>query len=96
MTLHAYTSFSGGSIACYKGDGPLEEIDTTPVLEDGVVVESISANMDERLRFKFPVDPLTESVECSIGGGSGDADLYVSTSPVNFESPGVSDVSMTF
>lgn len=67
------------------------------VLEDGTIL-NISAKMDEKLRFVYPIDPLVvQSVKCAIGGGTGDGDLYVGwDSPIDFESQGQGDVSCKY
>lgn len=104
VTLHAYTSITGVTIECKAGEesfstsqdqptsSPIVAVEDTQELEDGIG-RIISAEIDERLRFKFPVDSFHETVICSIGGGVGDADLYVSKYLVDFDSPGEEDVS---
>ena len=89
---------------CKVGDGDfLSSVQKAPTaspvtdieeLEHGMIV-TISAEMDESLRFLYPIDPLlVGSVKCAIGGGSGDGDLYARwDSPVDFERPGREDVS---
>lgn len=41
-------------------------------LEHGAI-QTVSANIDERIEFTFPVTAETKSVKCMIGGGTGDA-----------------------
>lgn len=73
---------------------------TPAAIEESQTIEigrarTVSAELDERLSFEFHVASiLVGPVQCSISGGTGDADLYVSESPVNFENPGQNDVSV--
>lgn len=91
VTVHAYTSFHGVSIMCDDGSNAIE-VSETERLEIGVG-RTISAELDEKLRFEFHAASIPGFVQCSISGGTGDADLYISESPVNFENPGQDDVS---
>ena len=86
---------------CDNGSEAFSSTDSpTPVaIEDSETIEigrarTVSAELDERLRFEFHVASILGPVQCSISGGTGDADLYVSESPVNFENPGQNDVSV--
>lgn len=102
MTIHAYTSFSHLAVMCtftipgqpQPDPSPSPDPNNAYRLEAGAVT-TISAELDETLRFTLPFSSRREQqVRCTTSGGKGDADLHMSWSgPIDFESPGGDTVS---
>ncbi len=77
IMIHGYAAYSGGSLLASYQTGTGSEEPTIVALSDNVPLPNISGTTSSQKYYQYVLSQNAASLEISISGGTGDADLYI-------------------